>query len=84
MIECLILKGKKRNRQAIVHQFCNDWFTLEGERFIYSPAALAFTMQGMNEIQNSKCGELFVWYTLRIVPNKGKFTLSFRKKKVRL
>src|SRR5258708_8239990 len=51
----LIIKGKNKGKFVKLHQWCNDWFSveLEGKPIIVSPTMLQFSIQETYDITHS-------------------------------
>lgn len=85
-MNALILRGKYRGQTAQVSQWCNDWFMLEHKdnhirQEIFRPAQLAFTEEGMDEIEaHNNNGMLFEWYEVCEVKGDGIHIRSFKNR----
>lgn len=53
-----VLVGKHKGDTVTIHQFCNNWFSVENREknyvHIYSPTALLFTEEEKQEILKSR------------------------------
>jgi len=60
----IILRGKNKNTEVKIHQWCNDWFMGEDGK-IYSPASIQLSPEEMMMVVNHKNnGILFDLYEL--------------------
>ena len=68
-----LLRGKDKGKTVKIHQWCNNWFSIEYENKakIVSPIALEFTMQEICEIEKykDKSGFLFEAFILKLKLN---------------
>ena len=48
----ILLKGKNKGKEVIIHQWSNDWFSIEveGKSKIVSPLALQLNLEEMNRV----------------------------------
>lgn len=85
-MKTLIIKGKHAGETAEVSQWCNDWFTLDSQKYggeVFSPTQLAFTKRGMDIITNhNNNGTLFMEYdAVRNRDLNRAYQYTFEKKK---
>ena len=85
-----VRRGNLKGTVVEISQWCNDWFTLNTgvpsvDRKPVSPSSLAFTHDGIVEIQKSNSGILFQRFELA---NAGKkmvdvfpYVFTFKKRK---
>ncbi len=60
----LILRGKDKGKEVILHQWCNDWFTIEGSNKVYSPSSLRLNADEIDAVLKSETGIMFGLYKL--------------------
>lgn len=60
-----ILRGKRKGEDVKIHQFCNDWFSLD-DGTIINPTSLEFTQDEIEEIETAadkdQTGMMFAWF----------------------
>ncbi len=80
-MRAMILRGKKRGQTVEISQWCNDWFSVDDDVQIYSPGALAFTAEGMDEIRKHKNnGTLFGEFEVCVAPSwTANYLFKFKK-----
>lgn len=73
----VILKGKNKGKKVTLHQWCNDWFTVEGKgvnpAMPLSPTNLKFTDKEMEEvIHHNNNGIMFALFHFEVsLDNSG-------------
>lgn len=60
----LILKGKDKGKEVKLHQWCNDWFTVEDSNRIYSPTSIRLNSEEIREFLLSESGIMLSLYEL--------------------
>lgn len=64
-----ILKGKNKDKEVRLVQWCNDWFMVEGEgiyAYIITPTSIKLSPEETELVKNHKNnGLLFNWFELR-------------------
>lgn len=63
-----ILMGKNKGKEVKLHQWCNDWFTVEGINKFYSPTSIRLDANEIREFLLSDSGNMLSWYEL-IIPD---------------
>ena len=64
----LILRGKDKGKIVKLHQWCNDWFTIEDSNKVYSPTSIRLDANEIKEFLLSDSGHMLSWYEL-IIPD---------------
>jgi len=83
-----IIKGKHKGKIVKIDQYANDWFTINTgdpmiDRLPLSPTFLAFTHQGIAEIQQDKhTGILFNWFDVKPTFGHEPFLYTFKRRKL--
>ena len=86
-MKAIILKGKNKGKVVKISQWCNDWFTVDTGTMMdvkpFSPASLAFTVDGMSEIlSHGNNGMMLTWFETTPSPAwTGKYIFTFKKRK---
>lgn len=59
----IILKGKHKGKKVKIHQWCNDWITVEELTQPFSPMSLQYTSEEFRMILfNPNNGDMFELY----------------------
>lgn len=73
-----ILRGNDKGRQCVLHQWCNDWFTVDidgGEQGkVVSPTSLRLTADEVDAVRKSaEADQVGVMFELFVLADDGTF-----------
>jgi hypothetical protein len=75
----IVTRGSHRGEQVTLHQFANDWLTVEEFTAILGPSQVAVTATELARMREEGAGAGMFWRLWDVVPtDSGTFT--FRRK----
>lgn len=60
----LVLRGKDKGKKVVLHQWCNDWFTIKNSTKVYSPSSLRLSNDEVDKFLRTDSGIMLNLYTL--------------------